>query len=52
MMKNPIDQPFRSREELELEEALVAQYRELGNPELREAVAATHRHDEIETGAH
>ncbi len=48
MMKNPIDRPFRSKVELEMEQALVAQYRELGNPELREAVAAVHRTDEIE----
>ncbi len=52
MMKNPIDRPFRSKEELELEQALVSQYRQLGNPELREAVAATHRSDETETTEH
>lgn len=39
MMKNPIDQPFRSREEIELEAALVAQYREIGNPELLDTIA-------------
>jgi hypothetical protein len=39
MMKNPIDQPFRSREEIELEAALVAQYRQIGNPELLDTIA-------------
>ena len=34
MIKNPIDRPFRSREELESEQALVAQYRQIGNVEL------------------
>ncbi len=34
MNRNPIDRPFRSREEVESEQALVAQYRELGNAEL------------------
>ena len=40
MIKNPIDRPFRSREDVELEQALVAQYRELGNAELLATVAA------------
>lgn len=39
MKKNPIDQPFRSREEHEMEQALVAQYRQLGNLELLAAVS-------------
>lgn len=39
MMKNPIDQPFRSREDIELEAALVAQYRQIGNPELLDSMA-------------
>ena len=34
MFKNPIDGPFRSREEIELEQALADQYRKLGNAEL------------------
>ena len=43
MYKNPIDQPFRSKEDLEQEQALVAQYRALGNAELLEAVPETQR---------
>lgn len=35
MLKNPIDRPFRSREEIEREQALEAQYREVGISELR-----------------
>ena len=38
MLKGPIDRPFRSREELEMERALEAQYRELGNSELLAAM--------------
>lgn len=43
MIKNPIDRPFRSREEVESEQALVAQYRELGNAELLATLAAEPR---------
>jgi len=43
MLKNPIDRPFRSKEELELEQALVAQYRELGNAELLAAAGESQR---------
>jgi hypothetical protein len=43
MLRNPIDRPFRSREEAEMEQALVAQYRELGNAELLAAVAEKQR---------
>lgn len=39
MLKKPIDRPFRSREEIEMEQALEAQYRELAITELREAIA-------------
>lgn len=39
MLKNPIDRPFRSREEIEMEQALEAQYHELAIIELREALA-------------
>lgn len=39
MMMNPIDQPFRSREEIELEAALVAHYRQIGNSELLDTIA-------------
>lgn len=52
MMKNPIDRPFRSKEDIELEQALVSQYRELGNAELREAIAPSYRADETETSEH
>ncbi len=38
MLKDPIDRPFRSREELEREQALEAQYRALGNSELLAAL--------------
>ena len=40
MMKNPIDRPFRSREEIAMEQALVSHYRQIGNPELLAAVAS------------
>ena len=40
MMKNPIDRPFRSREDVAMEQALVAQYRQIGNSELLAAIAS------------
>jgi hypothetical protein len=46
MLRNPIDRPFRSREDVEMEQALVAQYRELGNAELLAAVAEKQRPNE------
>ena len=44
MIKKPNDQPFRSREEIEMEQALANRYRELGNVELLAAIA-TDYHD-------
>jgi hypothetical protein len=38
MHKNPIDRPFRSKDDVEMERALVAQYRALGNSELLDVV--------------
>lgn len=36
-MKKSVEQPFRSKAEREMERALAAQYRELGNPDLAAA---------------
>jgi hypothetical protein len=51
MLKRLIDQPFRSKEEIESEQALVSQYRELGNAELL-AAADLQRQDKDEELTH
>ena len=45
MLMDPIDRPFRSREEVEMEEALEAQYHALAIAELLEAIAAERQLD-------
>ena len=49
MIKNPIDRPFRSREEMESEQALVAQYRQIGNAELLAAYEYDARSERAES---
>jgi hypothetical protein len=34
-LKSEIDRPFRSRAALEFEQSLIAQYREIANPDLK-----------------
>ena len=41
MNRKPIDRPFRSREELEMERALRDQYRRIGIADVVEALPAT-----------
>lgn len=34
-LKKQLDRPFQSRADLDIERALISQYREIGNPDLR-----------------
>lgn len=51
MNRKPIDRPFRSREELEMERALRDQYRQIGIEDVVEALplAGTTEHTAVPT---